>query len=201
MEFERRYNRIKQKDMNLPAGVLAFKLLDASKLPHDKRQLALTAVDYTKKNELFDQMKSALRKFFGEQSVPINEITEGAAVKLEPTFIGDSNEVLYSRNRYPQRKFGQYNNNNNRQNGNWDNEKSKNGQKVNPTGFNGKPTKCKICESILHYARDCPHRRPVEDKITLFVGPKQEDLCLFTSEARNSAVLDSGCTASVAGQS
>ena len=35
----------------------------------------------------------------------------------------------------------------------------------------------------------------------MFVGPKQEDLCLFTSEARNSAVLDSGCTASVAGQS
>ena len=197
LEFERRYNRIKQKDMNLPAGVLAFKLLDASKLPHDKRQLVLTAVDYTKKTELFDQMKSALRKFFGEQSVPINDMSEGAAVKFEPTLMADSNEVLYSRNRYQQRKFGQYNN---RQHGNWE-DKSKNGQKVNPTGFNGKPTKCKICESILHYARDCPHRRPIEDKITLFVGPKQEDLCLFTSEARNSAVLDSGCTASVAGQS
>ena len=63
LEFERRYNRIKQKDMNLPAGVLAFKLLDASKLPHDKRQLALTAVDYTKKNELFDQMKSCYQLF------------------------------------------------------------------------------------------------------------------------------------------
>jgi len=36
--------------------------------------------------------------------------------------------------------------------------------------------------------------------MTLFVGPKEEEMCLFISEARNSAVLYSGCTSTVAGQ-
>ena len=38
LEFERRYNRIKTKEMTLPVAVLAFKLLDAAKLPHRDRQ-------------------------------------------------------------------------------------------------------------------------------------------------------------------
>lgn len=59
-----------QKEMKLPSSVLAFKLLDVAKLTHKDRQLVLTAVDYTKKEELFEQMKTALRKFHGEQAIP-----------------------------------------------------------------------------------------------------------------------------------
>ena len=63
------YNRIKQKEMGLPQAVLAFKLLDTNKITHRDRQLVLTAVNYMEKETLFDQMKSSLRKFHGEQSV------------------------------------------------------------------------------------------------------------------------------------
>ena len=58
-----------------------------------------------------------------------------------------------------------------------------------------------IGASILYFARHCPHKRyPVEEKMTLFVGPKNEEMCLFTSEAKNSAVLNAGCTSTVAGK-
>ena len=87
LEFERRYNRISQKEMNLPSSVLAFKLLDASKLPHRDRQLVLTAVDYTKKNELFEQMKTALRKFHGDQAIPAQ--CSDVGIKVEPTMFLD----------------------------------------------------------------------------------------------------------------
>ena len=63
LKFEKLYNRIKQRDMGLLQPVLAFKLLDASKLPHRDRQLVLTGVDYSQKDNLFDQMKASLKSF------------------------------------------------------------------------------------------------------------------------------------------
>lgn len=49
---------------------------------------------------------------------------------------------------------------------------------------------------------DCPHKRSMseEQNITLFTGSSDNEMCLFTSEARNVAVLDSGCTSTVTGQ-
>lgn len=41
--------------------VLAFKLQDASDLPHRDRQLLLTGVDDTTKNTMYDQMKTSLK--------------------------------------------------------------------------------------------------------------------------------------------
>ena len=52
----------------------------------------------------------------------------------------------------------------------------------------------------MHFVKDCPHRSKAEEQITLFFGNQESDMYLFTSEARNSTVLDSGCTSSVAGQ-
>ena len=37
------------------------------------------------------------------------------------------------------------------------------------------------------------------DYIVLFTGSKSDDMCLSTSEVRNSLVLDSGCISTVAG--
>ena len=45
LEFERLCNHIKQKEMTLPELALAFKLLDASRIPHYNRQLVLAGVD------------------------------------------------------------------------------------------------------------------------------------------------------------
>lgn len=43
--------------------------------------LVLTGMDYRKRETLYEQAKTSLKKFKGEHSV-----TVGSAVKLEPTF-------------------------------------------------------------------------------------------------------------------
>ena len=67
LDFERHYNCAKQKKMELPQAVLAFMFLDAAQVEQKDRQLVQTGIDYSKKTTLFDQMKSSLRKFFGDQ--------------------------------------------------------------------------------------------------------------------------------------
>ena len=47
LEFGKLYNRIKQTSTELPEVVLAFMLLDASKISHWDCQLVLTGVDYS----------------------------------------------------------------------------------------------------------------------------------------------------------
>ena len=81
---------------------------------------------------------------------------------------------------------------------------------ANPKGSNGIPLPCKICDSILHLFQDCPHRHncPEQaevfqsgktDSAVLFTGSKSDGMCLLTSEARNSVLLHSGYTSTVAG--
>ena len=50
--------------------------------------------------------------------------------------------------------------------------------------------------------RDCPHRNQIDsgENIILYTGTSKVEACLLTSEARNCAVLDSGCTSTVAGK-
>ena len=52
LEFEKLYNRVRQKNMILPPAAIALKLLHASQLDSNNRKLVLTAVDYNKVNTL-----------------------------------------------------------------------------------------------------------------------------------------------------
>ena len=87
--------------MTLPAAVLAFKLLDASKIPNRDRQLVLTGVNYTERDTLFEQMKTSLKKFHGEQSTSLSSSSHGTEsnIKIEPKS-DDSYCTSYSRG-YP----------------------------------------------------------------------------------------------------
>ena len=105
LAFERLYNRIKQKEMALPQVVLAFKLLEASKISHRDRQLVLTGVNYEQKETLFDQMKNSLRKFHGEQSLTSLEsqacgtLTIKYEPKTESTFYTRKSQNFYQKYR------------------------------------------------------------------------------------------------------
>ena len=57
--------------MQLPESVLAFKLLENSGLQNNDRLLVLTGVDHNEQDSLYKQMKSSLKKFFGQQAKPI----------------------------------------------------------------------------------------------------------------------------------
>ena len=72
----------------------SFKLLDGAKLNHCDCQLVLTGVDYTNRETLFQQMKKALCKFHGEQTIPSSSDTP-AAIKVEPALYNEEQAYHY----------------------------------------------------------------------------------------------------------
>ena len=82
----------------------------------------------------------------------------------------------------------------------------------NPVDEAGRNTKCFICKSIFHWARECPHqsaRRDDDDsffeeevQITLFAkGVDSDHNGRLLGETIGCAVLDSGCTRNVCSES
>lgn len=185
IDFEQRYNRMKKYNMTLPDAVLAFKLLDTACLEEKSRQLALTAcTDLT-----FASMKSALKRIFGGKTSGASggSETQDAAFFMEQRPSGKfrrNNGPLQSRQRQPQ-------------------------QGTNPLDKYGKRTKCVICQSTYHWAKDCPHRRNevklAEDEnveecnITLFTKV-MTDSEIFLTESLGSAIIDTACTRTVCGE-
>ena len=227
LAFERLYNRIKQKEMALPQVVLAFKLLEASKISHRDRQLVLTGVNYEQKETLFDQMKNSLRKFHGEQSLTSleSQACGTSTIKYEPktesTFYTQKSQNFYQKYRgrgrgntyYRKPSYRKYEDNSGNNSGNLKSEDQHNHNKVftgtrsNPNGYDGKPMRCKICESTMHLVKDCPHKdesvyvaESDSSDIILFTGNQKEEMSLLTKESLYSAVLDSGCSSTVAGK-
>ena len=86
-------------------------------------------------------------------------------------------------------------------------------RKFNPLGPNGNPSKCNICSSIMHWARECPNsdksknsayecseNNQFETNIVL-INIKHENKENYSplGETAGSMVLDSGCSRSVCG--
>ena len=189
--FKKLYNRIRQKNMILPPAVIALKLLDTSQLDSNNRKLVLTAVDYNKMSTLFDQMKNALRKFHRQKVIT----TSSAPIKIEAALEATSESVYYGNNQRSNYRLSRPNNFPIAQKTTRNFESSRSSlensrKRTNAIGLNVKPLKCRICESILHLMRDCPHRNENENEyFTLFTGDEIES-CLLMSESRNSIILD-----------
>lgn len=184
IEFEQRYSRMRKYKMELPDAVLAFKLLDTACLDMKDRQLALTAcADLT-----FSSMKSALKRIFGG--------------KL-PTSVGINQETAYLTEQKRQRSRP------------WlQNDKLKTALPgTNPLDKYGRRSKCAICQSTFHWAKDCPHRgeqvkltedcknEDVEEcNITLYTKESPTEAEIFMTECFGSAIIDTACTRTVCGQ-
>ena len=78
-EFERRYNKIKSLNMELPTGVLAYRLLKSANISADRQQLArATLSDLT-----YDKMKKQLKAIFDNSN---GSLFDENPVKVENTF-------------------------------------------------------------------------------------------------------------------
>lgn len=55
--------------------------------------LVLTGMNYQNKATLYDEAKSSLKKFKGEGG---DAKSEGASIKLEPTFLAENEEALWA---------------------------------------------------------------------------------------------------------
>ena len=80
------------------------------------------------------------------------------------------------------------------------------GKKKNPLDKLGCISRCAICQSIYHWANDCPNKVKENStnnvKITLFAQDVHSYYIeKFVGETLDCAVLDTGCTKNVPGQS
>ena len=78
------------------------------------------------------------------------------------------------------------------------------GRKTNPVNRNGNITKCPICQSIYYWYKECPHKIDGADgnQVNLSLFSKEVSTCYvnkFVSKTFNHAVLDSGCTKTICG--
>ena len=184
IDFEQRYSRMKKYKMELPDAVLAFKLLDTACLDITDRQLALTAcTDLT-----FASMKSALKRIFGgKTSTTAERIGQESVFATEQRWLKSKSWQQSARQKTPPQPG------------------------TNPLDKHGRRSKCAVCQSTYHWAKDCPHKgenvKMTEDKtdveecnITLYAKESPTDAEIFMTECFGSAIIDTACTRTVCGQ-
>ena len=196
-KFDSLYNKLVKCEIKIPPQILAFRLLKKANLTKDECLLVMSGLDYSDKSRLYDQAKKSLKKFKGDGAVGVTcggkdsdiLVAQGGRY-VPPMFRGNSRPFQsgLGRGRGYSRPFV-----------------------VNRPGSDGKPMRCRGCESIGHLIRDCPHvgSRPqahfadvddntdfYEETICLF---SVEESCQFLAEASDSVVLDTGCSATVCG--
>ena len=223
-EWERRNEKLKKNKLDLPDGVLAYRLLKSANLEPDTQALVRATVT----SLTLADMKKQIRAVFDHTAI---DGLKGSfkAVKLEPKDVmytseayehGEDAEVYYSRgasnysghqyhrgrggfrgrNRGGSSSIGQY-----RQKGTGSytqrnrpsEEQRGKSRHMNPVSKrSGLPTRCGICDSLLHWSADCPHREePIMFTKDIEIGTMNN----FVHETLNHALLDSGCSKTVCG--
>ena len=224
------YFKFTRQDMTLPDSVMAFMLLASCSLSEAERQLVMSAItDVT-----YDKMKSALKRIFcGDITQKGISSSSAIEIKSEPVFYAKENydrdddaaAVMYSRGSFRGKSSwrGRRNTRGTPATGANRQPVDRVGRKQNPVGPDGKTSRCLVCDSRFHWARQCPdayenNKRKGEsyrsnddlddDKedmvhLSLFVGYTNESrsykLDKLVSESENCAVLDTGCSNTVCG--
>ena len=62
-KFEKKVADLIRCGIDLPQVVLAMQIIDVANITDKEKQIVLTAVQVSRKDQMFDQSKSALRKF------------------------------------------------------------------------------------------------------------------------------------------
>ena len=208
-EFDKRYNKIRTYKMDLPTAVLAYRLLKSANISMEKQQL----VRATLRDLTFDTMKKQLKAI--HESCGDN-LGVDVSVKVESdVYLAQNQEdvekVHYGKSSYRGRNQwrgrGSYRGNRRDNHDSWVKKENYDnwGRKLNPLDSSGNPSRCSVCQSILHWAKDCKdkieNRDAKEYKVNLFTKELHE--CYiekFVGETLDSAVLDSGCTKTVCGE-
>ena len=183
--FETKYNRISKIGAVLPPLVLCFELIRNANITEQEEKLVLTAIDFEKKDDLFNMAKISLRRFLGDGCSGSSGSGGGggAAVKQEALWTGNGNRGSYGRGN------SDYRGSNGRGNSDYRGQRGNSGYRgqhgnsgyrgqrgrgqqnrgrgilvdksgdrpLNPEGDNGKPRTCFACGSYRHYASVCPY--------------------------------------------
>ena len=88
--FNAKYRKKEKKKMTLPSEILALKLLKKANITKEERLLVLTGMNYEQKSTLYEEAKSSLKKFKGDDGGQ----QEKSAIKLEPAYLAENEEAL-----------------------------------------------------------------------------------------------------------
>ena len=202
-KFDQKYNKIVKLNMKLPSPILAFMLLKKSNITKEEKMLVMTGMDYAKKDELYDQAKTSLLKFKGEQGSGINRFSSspiGLAMKLETVNVSENEEATYwtrgysgsSRQRGRGRASHRYTrgrlyHNESRDRVNSTQPRGK--RNVNPTGSDGRTLLCRACGSYRHLIADCPDSWENKGHVNITEEEEKENIddseCLFLRNVDN----------------
>ena len=182
-KFDQKYKKLLKHDMALPAPILGFKLLQRANISKSERMLVLTGMDYSKKDDLYEQAKQSLLKFKGEQGGGAGSFQTGGAncaVKLEPAFLAEHEQTLLASGytKTPRGGYGgryNYRNTNSRSTHAWRGTRGQfsgpgnsnqhtrgspslrnKSRNINPSGTDGNLLLCRACGSYRHLLKDCP---------------------------------------------
>ena len=179
--------------MKLPDTILAFKLLDDAGLNEAQRELALTLG-----NDLtFSSMKSALKRIFSRS---VNQADQRLKLKKRHSLLKQNTTLVDS---IIKGVLCQGHNRN----------------EVNPLDRNGQISRCVVCDSKMHWVKDCPQGKNIKQQSANVIqsdgqqandnGYEECELVLlakepnkfqiFVEEAAKSAVFDTACTKTVGG--
>ena len=172
VEYKDLYHRMTQHEMVLPESVLVFKLLDGANLKDDEKKLALALGNDLK----LKTMKFVLKRIFARHA--------GSASENHTAYFNDKqDESLYRK-----------------------------GSKLNPSHKYDYISRCAVCDSMMHCATECPHaqcnhtaKTGEEDndhveKVNVVYLAEDTDKYKILVEEANSAVINTMCTETVAGE-
>ena len=164
-EFDTKYYKMKEKKMELPDAVLAFRLIENCRLPDGQREQVMAAT----KPLSFSEVRATLKRMFeaGSAVDAGNAGNHGVVVKAEPVFVtkttsrevsegvsGESGdeEVMWASYYGNRRGYGR------NFNGRFNNRFGRyNRRSWRQTG-SGRDDSCFVCGSKDHWARYCDQR-------------------------------------------
>ena len=232
-EFDYAYHNFTLQEMSLPDSVMAFMLLASCNFSEEDSKLVMTAVN----NVSFEEMKSAIMRIFegGFSKHRSTDETSKIEIKSE-TALASGNEgdgVYYNNAPYRptrSRSAGRFRPGS-RSYGNRGRDYSSDkrapyNRRLNPTDESGEISRCVICDSKMHWSRNCPHayeRSDTSEKEksseTNIISEEKEDDKIVISfyskiyneetpgavkslieESKNCAVIDTGCAKTVCGK-
>ena len=215
IEFDRLVAELKANAIVLPEPVLAYRVLKSADVNSEEEKIIRATVKELKLKDMSEQLRKVMKSYTEEGSkdnkVPAVVIKKEADIEFNETCseeqkdVENQDEIFYGRwtNRRPYRSSNRRGRYNRGRTGRFQRGTSSAvGRRSNPLDSNGYPSKCYICGSTVHWARDCTYDQ-VEEQDVKIVLMSQQEICnkgdTFLGETVGSVVLDSGASGTVCG--
>ena len=155
--------RMKHYKMELGERVYGLNLLCGANLSDDELRITMREVDGDKPDEMYEQAKRSLKKYYGNSSITNSSVNDSytKVIKKEPLYVDleyesyvswrkkrDQSERQYSSNRIPESSVKVLSQESYKRP---PIQMKKFDGRLNPIGRNGQPLQCHVCKSIAHF--------------------------------------------------